>query len=334
MSGRVLACALVMFALGCDGDESGSTVADAGGTLTDMATGDGARGGQDMSPVRDAEPDAAPIRDARVPPDVRVPVDEGMRPDVGPLDGAPCDPRLNARACDPGFFCVHVPQQRPNVGRCQEGDGCRPGVDGDCPPERPYCHLKGGATVCTEVGAIGRGLDCVSDQDIPQPCEAGLVCNNSVCQVPCTPGEENDCPDEGRCADISDRTGVDSGLCGPRNCNWFTGEGCEANQKCSYSIRSDGVLVGSCTLLSGAGNGNGAPCETGTDRDGDGTRDAGDNCAQGLYCVGPPGRERFCRLLCDTGQYEAPCPGTMACEERLATSSGAVRGYGLCVTNQ
>ncbi len=334
MSGRIIACVLAILVWGCDetGEDQGAT--DMASTSGDSGTLDQGMTVNDARPERDAAPDVRPVRDARVQPDVVIPLDEGMRPDVGPLDGQPCDPRLNARACDPGFFCVHVPQQRPNVGRCQEGDGCRPGVEGDCPPEKPYCHLKGGATVCTNVGVIGAGLDCVDDQDIPRPCEEGLVCNNSVCQEPCVPGQENECPDEGRCADISARTGVESGLCGPRNCNWFTGEGCEGNEKCSYSIRSDGVLVGACTLLMGAGNGNGAPCETGTDRNGDGRRDAGDNCAQGLYCVGAPGRERFCRLLCDTGQYEAPCPGTMACEERLVTSSGAVRGFGLCVTNQ
>jgi len=264
--------------------------------------------------------DARPIRD------VRVLLDVGEVPDVGPLGGAPCDPRLMARACDPGYFCVHIPQQRPNVGRCQEGDGCRPGVEGDCPPEKPYCHLKGGSTVCTAVGELPAGSDCVNDLGIPQPCAAGLVCNNSVCQIPCVPGQENDCPDEGRCADISQRVGVAAGLCAPRNCNWFTGEGCEPGKKCSYAIRSDGVLVGSCTPLDGPGNPDGSMCIN--------LATGGDNCAQGLVCIGPPGRERFCLTMCDTGQYEAPCAGTMACQERLATTAGPVRGYGLCVTNQ
>lgn len=333
MKARWVVYVMLSFAVGCDGESAGETVADMQ-TQLDSSIVDAVIASPDAQPDVLRQVDARVVVDAMVRRDAAIPLDVGVRPDVGPLDGEPCDPRLNARACAPGFFCVHVPQQRPNVGRCQEGDGCRPGVEGDCPPERPYCHLKGGATVCTEAGALGRGQDCVDDFDIPRPCQDGLVCNNSVCQVPCVPGEANECPDDGRCIDISARTGVQSGLCGPRNCNWFTGEGCGANQKCSYSIRSDGVLVGSCTVLTGPGNANGAPCETGTDRDGDGRGDAGDSCAQGLYCVGPPGRERFCRMLCDTGQYEAPCPGTMACEERLVTSSGAVRGYGLCVTNQ
>ena len=72
---------------------------------------------------------------------------------------------------------------------------------GDCPEDRPYCHLKGGSTVCTEAGELLRD-DCVNALDIPQPCADGL-CNNSICQVPCVPGEENECPNEGRCVDIS-----------------------------------------------------------------------------------------------------------------------------------
>ncbi len=318
---------LLLCLAGC-GEEQTSSVpsidASMDAAVTDMAI-------EDAAPV---QLDQEVIEDMARPRDRGLPPDAGPLPDVGPLDGEPCDPRLNARGCEAGFFCVHVPQQRPNVGRCQAGDGCRPGVAEDCPPERPYCHLKGGATVCTEAGELSAGQPCVNDLGIPQPCADGLVCNMSVCQAPCQPGAENDCPDEGRCADISSRTGVESGLCGPRNCNWFTGEGCGANEKCSYSIRSDGALVGSCTYLNGDGNAEGAPCETGGDRDGDGRRDAGDSCGQGLYCTGPPGREKACLRLCDTGQYEAPCPGTMACEERLATSAGAVRGFGLCVTNQ
>ena len=208
----------------------------------------------------DAQPDAMRQVDARV-------VVDAM---VGATPHAPCCGDATGRGtaqitthveCSglcPRFFCG-MPQQRPNVGRCQEGDGCRPGVQGDCPPERPYCHLKGGATVCTAAGELGRGQDCVDDFDIPRPCQEGLVCNNSVCQVPCVPGEANECPEDGRCIDISARTGVESGLCGPRNCNWFTGEGCGPTR--NAVTRS--VPMGSCWLVYGAhgpGNANGAPC--------------------------------------------------------------------------
>ncbi|MBV71178.1 MAG: hypothetical protein CMH52_07480 [Myxococcales bacterium] len=312
---------------GCDDGSPASAGGDVGMGPADMATSvDGMTIQRfDSAPTpRDAR---VPLDAAQMPADQFVPLpDTGPAPDVGPLGGDPCDPRLNARACDPGFFCVHVPQQRPNVGRCQAGDGCRPGVEGDCPPDRPYCHLKGGSTVCTEAGALMEGDDCVDALDIPQPCAEGLVCNNSICQVPCIPGAENDCPNGGRCADISERVGVDAGLCGPRNCDWFTGDGCDDDEKCSYAIRSDGVLVGSCTALNGPGNPDGSMCSN--------LPMGGDNCAQGLVCIGAAGRERICRTLCDTGQYEAPCAGTRACEERLQTTSGVVRGYGLCVTNQ
>ena len=269
-----------------------------------------ARPARDMTPVR---------QDRGLPPDL------GPQPDVGPLDGAPCDPRRLAAACEePGHFCVHVPGAREDMGRCQEGDGCRPGVEGDCPPERPYCHLRGGGTFCTEVGDIEAGQDCVNELGIPQPCVDGQVCNNSVCQPPCVPGEEpTGCPDEGRCADITDTIGVAGGLCAPRNCNWFTGEGCEAGEKCRYTFRADGTLVGSCSALDGPGNPEGSPCDI-----------AMDNCGQGLVCIGPEGQQRVCLMLCDTGGYEAPCASGRRCDERLATRNGVVRGYGLCITNQ
>ena len=95
--------------------------------------------------------------------------DMGPPPDLGPLNGPPCDPRLNARVRVTGFFCVQIPGQRPNVGACQRGDRCEPGVEGTCPPERPYCHLKGGATVCSEYGDLEEGQDCVDENQIPQP---------------------------------------------------------------------------------------------------------------------------------------------------------------------
>lgn len=315
--------------VGCDGDGDSDPVPDVAvdaAPQVDMTP-------VDMAPERDMyrEPDAAPP-----PPDMGPEVDMAPLPDVGPLDGAPCDPRLRGRTgcdtfcCDPGEFCVHVPGERVSNGRCQTGDGCLIGVaapDNGCPEERPYCHLKGASTVCTLPGELGPGDDCVDELDIPRPCAEGLVCNNSVCQAPCDPAvEDPGCPDDGLCFDISASLGVVGGLCGPRVCNWFDGTGCEAGRKCSLVIRNDGVLVGTCNVLDGQGNSDGAICEP--------QQGGGDNCQQGLYCTRPPGREDICRILCDTGQYVAPCPGVMACEERLQFTNGVARGVGICVTNQ
>jgi hypothetical protein len=252
----------------------------------------------------------------------------GPAPDVGPLDGELCDPRLRARStCGAGAFCVHVPGAAEHIGRCQSGDDCAPGVAGSCPdPARAYCHIRGAATVCTAPGALGAGESCVNELGIPQPCAEGYVCNFSVCVKHCAPSAaDNDCPDDGRCADVSELLGNDQGWCAPRGCNWFSGDGCAAGQKCSYAIRNDGVTVGSCTEDHGA-NQVGTPCQF--------FPNGGDNCAQGLTCVGPPDQERFCRILCDTGGYEAPCPAGMVCQESLRTTVGLVRGYGICITNQ
>ena len=305
-----------------DGDESGA--GGGGGTPVDAGLP------QDMRPRLDI----APIqRDMRPRPDQRVrPADMGLDldmhmgplPDVGPLDGEECDPRLRAVACDPGAFCVHVPGRPANQGRCQLGDGCRIATPGDCPADKPYCHLKGAATVCTTPGELLEGEECLNDLDIPQPCAEGLVCNNAICQKPCIPGMENDCPDEGRCADISAAIAVEGGLCAPRGCSWFSGEPCPADKKCGYAIRGGSTLVGSC--VPSGNNQEGSPC---TFADG-----GGDNCGQGMLCVGPPDREKFCRILCDTGAYEAPCPNNMACRNVLATTTGRVHSYGICYTNQ
>ncbi|MCA9538759.1 MAG: hypothetical protein KC620_07720 [Myxococcales bacterium] len=292
---------------------------------------------QRLQPDVNVPEDAAPADlwvppvDMAPPPDMRPPPpDMGPPPDLGPLDGPPCDPRLRAVACeDPGQFCVHIPGAREDMGRCQQGDGCKVGVDPNgCPPDRPYCHLKGAATICTTAGELRAGDDCVDEWGLPQPCQDGLVCNFSVCQAACDPAAPDPgCPDDGRCANITATIGAEGGLCGPRNCNWFTGAGCAAGQKCSFTIRNDGVLVGSCTMLDGPGNRDGALCQN--------LATGGDNCAQGLYCTGPLGRERICRTLCDTGGYEAPCPDRQACEERLSLMvDSRVRGFGLCVTNQ
>ena len=304
--------------------QDGNPPVDGSGSLDAAAPVDGMPlppTGNDARPARDAQPpaDMTPVR-----PDHSVLADLGQ-PDMGPLDGPLCDPRQLAAACEePGHFCVPSPGGREDMGRCQPGDGCRPGIEGDCPAEQPYCHLRGGGTICTDFGLIENGSDCVDDLQIPRPCVAGAVCNNSVCQQPCVPGEEpTGCPEEGRCADISDTIGVEGGLCAPRNCNWFTGEGCEVGQMCRYAIRADGALVGACINVDGPGNPEGSPCAVEMD-----------TCAQGLVCIGPQGRQRICRQLCDTGGYQALCGAGRQCVERLTTRRGLVRGYGLCITNE
>ena len=339
MSGRRWTGALVLGALfalpGCD-DEAAVPV---DMTIEPDVT-------VDMAPP---EPDRAlpdQAVDMALPVDMRIELDRavdmapepdmGPLPDLGPLDGAACDPRLRARTgcedycCQPGEFCQRDPERRVSDGRCQLGDACLIGLDAPdngCPEELPYCHLKGASTVCTRPGLLREGDDCVDAWNTPQPCGAGLVCNNSVCQAPCDPAADDPgCPNDGLCYDISDRLGVTGGLCGPRNCDWFTGRGCEAGRKCSLVIRNDGVLVGTCNQLDGPGNADGALCQP--------QQGGGDNCGQGLYCTRPPGQPDVCRTLCDTGQYVTECPGTRSCEERLQFTNGVARGVGLCVINQ
>jgi len=276
-------------------------------------------------------PDAAEVDAAPAPVDAGPLVDAGPPlpdADVGPLDGPSCDPRLNAAACAPGSFCVRVPGAREYVGACQAGDQCVPGDPATCPdPARPHCALRGAATFCTAPGALEEGDPCINAQGIPQPCAEGLLCNNSVCQRRCDPGAAmSACDENWRCEDISAAVGVNVGFCQPPRCDWFTSRGCEAGQKCSYTVRNDGQIVGSCTPLAGAGNSESAPCDV--------NPGGGDNCAPGLVCTGPPDRQRFCRRLCDTGGYQAPCPERFRCTEALATQNGRIRSLGICITNQ
>lgn len=349
--GALMLCVALATAHGCDdtasgsggtgdaaggggggGDDAGAGGAGggAGGSATGGNVGSGGGGGD--APMPDATVDP-PMPDAEVlPADAALPeADMGPLPDVGPLDGAPCDPRLRAQACDPGAFCVHVPGQGPHIGRCQEGDGCRPGVAEDCPdPARPYCHLKGGGTFCTAPGELQEGDGCNNDLDIPQPCADGLICDTSTCRPRCTPGgdAEAECGEQfASCGDLSEPVGSEVGVCMPPVCNWFTGAGCEAGEKCVWAINSMQRIVGTCRPEMGQ-NAPESPCELGERN--------GDNCRAGLTCVGTPNDpdERVCKILCDTGGYQSPCPPNMACEERLATQNGRVRGLGICVVNR
>ena len=235
-------------ATGCD-DESASSGSGGGGEGAGGAGGAPASDVGTMPRRDDLGVDAGPAprldqgpprdqgagRDAGPPPaDLGAPAD-----DAAVQGGIRCDPRLFARACEPGNFCVPVPGGPVHDGRCQEGDGCRPGHDEDCPDApRTYCHVKGGGTFCAAPGDLREGESCVDALGIPLPCRAGLVCNNSVCQVPCDVGDPPEaCPDEGRCADVSEALGVAAGFCAPRGCNFFTGETCQAGSEVIGSPR-------------------------------------------------------------------------------------------------
>jgi hypothetical protein len=323
---------------GCEDDsakKSGGTAdaAATGGNLpppVNLDLGMDALNVADARPLRDIEPDFPPEPDFPLPdlpiPDVPPPLtDLGVHMDFGQVMGPNCDPRLRAAACDPGFYCVHEPDRPEFVGHCAPGEGCTPGDPSTCPdPARPYCHLMGGATFCTEVGVNRDNDDCVDREQIPQACAEGLVCSFSTCRQICNPDMPT-CAENWRCESYEGATAERFGICQPPACDWFTARGCEAGEKCAYSIRGDGQVVGSCLPLEGPGNGPEAPC---------GLAMGGDNCAVGLVCTGPPNSQRFCKVLCDTGGYQAPCPDGQRCVEALATANGPVRGLGICITNQ
>ena len=252
--------------------------------------------------------------------------DLGVHLDFGDVEGPACDPRLRAAACDPGFYCVHEAGRPEFIGHCAAGEGCTPTDPASCAdPARPYCHLQGGATFCTEVGVNREDDDCVDREQVPQACAEGLVCTFSTCRQVCNLDTPM-CAENWRCESYEGATAERFGICQPPACDWFTSRGCEAGQKCAYAIRGDGQVVGSCLPLEGVGNGPDSPCG--------GAAGGGDNCAVGLVCTGPPNSQRLCKVLCDTGGYQAPCPEGKRCIEALATATGPVRGLGICITNQ
>ena len=259
---------------------------------------------------------------------------EDMSPELLPDGEVPmgdrCDPRLRAPACEPGFVCLPVPGGRINQGRCVAGDGCMMTGESGCPEDQPYCHLRGRSTECTQPSTRGLGEVCLDDFNRSLPCAAGLVCNFSTCVPPCDPTQSSDeqCGSGRECVDLTDQLGHVGGFCGAvASCDLFTNQGCEANQQCSFAVRADDqALVYFCTEAGTVGEGE--PCLSGQ---GQGPGD----CEAGLLCIASPEGSSYCKRLCDTGAYQAPCPDGQSCREILSQGGGQfVRTIGLCVINR
>lgn len=243
--------------------------------------------------------------------------------------GDPCDPRLRAPACEPGFSCLPVPGGRVNQGRCVEGDGCSlTGISG-CPDQTPYCHLRGRGTECTTPSMRGRGEVCLDEFNRALPCAEGLVCNFSVCVPPCDPTQDPDmqCGAGRACVDLTDQLGSNGGFCGAIGaCDLFTNQGCEASQQCNFAVRTDDQeLVYFCTTAGSKQEGE--LCQRGTQ--------AQNDCASGLVCIGSPEGDSYCKRVCDTGGYQGPCPENQSCREILSQGGGVfLRSLGICVINR
>ena len=230
-----------------------------------------------------------------------------------------CDPRLQANACEEGFFC------RPSSefeGTCVQGSGCELSDSADCnDPNRPQCSLIGRATLCGPAGAGVSGDDCTGSVNGSVPCAEGYLCNGSICQAICDPST-GICEDQSRCADITDRLGQTVGLCVERNCNIYSGAGCGANEVCRFAVATDGATVGTCRPSPVLARVIGERCVYGVD----------DDCQQGLACVQAMSGD-VCRQTCDSGGYQVQCPQNEVCIEALENTAGVIRGVGLCVTN-
>lgn len=283
----------------------------------------------DRGPVTQEDMNPPPI-DMEVPEDMSPPRD--MNPS-NPLDGDipmgdPCDPRLRAVACDPGFSCIPVPGGRVNQGRCVEGDGCAlTGVSG-CPEDLPYCHLRGRATECTQPGELGLGEACLDEFNRSLPCAEGLVCNFSICVPPCDPTGDIDaqCGQGKSCVDLTDQLGQIGGFCGPvAACDYFSGGGCTPEQQCEFAVRADDQeIVYFCTNQGNAEEGEACSLSGA----------GADACAQGLICISSPEGDYHCKRVCDTGAYQGPCPDGQSCREILSQGGGVyIRSLGICVIN-
>ncbi len=240
--------------------------------------------------------------------------------------GPACDPRLYAQDCAVGFRCVPKVNGRVNEGFCIEGDHCKIGVteNNGCPADKPYCHLDGKATRCTQVGALLENAPCrMNDENLP--CAEGLICNAGYCAKACFPSStRTGCADDQRCVNVEEETGVAGGYCFSYGCDIFDNSGCSVGDKCNFAVRADGQYTGFCSIEGEAQLNE--PCAL--------VPEGGDTCAPGLFCIGPPNGGQTCRKLCDKGFYETSCPANQTCKEALRRSGNQiVYGVGICYAN-
>lgn len=316
---------------GLDPDLGAAPTEDAGGPGLDAAQPSWDLGGpaeDARAPLEDGGLDAAPAD-----PDGGAPREDqgGLDQDAGgggDLTGELCDPRLNSQACGPGYVCQHEAGQAVHIGRCEAGEQCSPLDPTSCPdPARPVCQLHGAATFCAPAGEVPEGGRCISEAGALLPCAEGLVCNQSVCQRACDPAnDEPDCPLGGRCADVSAATGVEGfGLCAPRGCNWFTDEGCDAQQRCNLVFQDNVRVVGACLPAHGE-RAEREACSY--------VAGGGHDCAQGLHCLQVAADTMACVRLCDVSMLEAPCGAHQTCREAFGLPGGIViDSYGICMVN-
>lgn len=272
------------------------------------------------------------VMDMALPEDMDVSVDMMADINEGPDGGIPmgdnCDPRLRANACDTGYVCLPIPGGRIHQGNCVEGEECSLIGDSGCPEDRPYCHLRGRSTECTQPSIRGLGEVCLDEFNRSLPCAEGLVCNYSICVPPCDPNQDptEQCGNNKQCVDLSDQVNPTAGFCGAIGaCDLFTNEGCGAGQQCQFAVRPDDQETVYFCSAEGALS-EGEICQLG------GTGDAG--CSVGLICIPSAEGNATCKRVCDTGGYQGPCPDGQACREILSQGGGTyLRGLGLCVIN-
>ena len=270
--------------------------------------------------------------DMNVPEDMTLPedmiIEEVEELDGGIPMGEDCDPRLRASACEPGFACVPIPGGQVHQGRCVAGEDCSLSDNSGCPEERPYCHLRGRSTECTQPSMRGLGEVCLDEFNRALPCAEGLVCNYSICVQPCDPNQEPEeqCGNNRQCVDLSEQVNSTAGFCGAIGaCDLFTNQGCEAGQQCQFAVRPDDQqIVYFCTAEGMMTEGE--SCQLG------GMGATG--CGVGLVCMPSSEGNATCKRICDTGGYQSPCPDGKACREILSQGGGVyLRGLGLCVIN-
>ena len=217
---------------------------------------------------------------------------EGSRfPPAASCDGVVCGGSpWPSRVCSPtcgvcpgGFFCdaerVHADEPMPPV--CWPGDGCPVRVAA-C-QVGASCGVLELATVCQFGGHAAEGAPCeVAVRGVGTPCEAGLVCHEQRCSVPCDPANPCGAPE------VCGRLELESwgfGLC-VGECDVVTGEACDAGLVCHLERRY-GAIVGICRPDQG-GVAVGAACDP----------DAQD-CRPGLLCDQPQGRAAaVCHVPC------------------------------------
>lgn len=211
----------------------------------------------------------------------------------GDVDPAgPTDPTTGALldgACVPGDC----------DGSIFDADACEGVASGDvtCTADTCTClPIANGASFCISAGTAAEGEPCGLDTSDAPPasdsCEAGLVCFDNVCTIPCDLTADGGCGEGETCLEAIDTTTRNQpGICGVE-CEAFSAGDCGEGNACESVLGRFDINAWMC-LPAGDAVAEGETCVSSSNS-------FAGNCAEGLLCLqdtedGPS----TCQAACD-----------------------------------